>query len=514
MANTESENTHKIPNAHPEKKSEHISAVWIIPIIAAFIGGWLVFKNAVEEKTVASVTFKNASGIEAGKTAVKYRNVKIGIVKKVRFSDDLANVVAVIEFKGLRQERLTDDTRFWIVKPRIGISGVSGLDTLLSGVYIEVDPGDGSGNPTQEFTGQENPDIHQLGNPGTKYLLSSSKLGTLSRGSPVEYRDINVGIVTRYKLADDHSHVEVEIFVRAPHDKYINNTTRFWNISGLKVELGAEGIKMDMASIESLLSGGIAFTTKNTNITAVPQAAAKTVFTLYDTEKPKAEETLNFAVPLKIYFDEGVSGLKVGAPVEFKGLRLGTVLDIGVEANTNRSDILTFAIINVEPDRLPAAHHKQYPNDEQRKKGAYLFIEKMVHNGLRAQLRTRNLLTGQSLVAFDFFPGQKKSTLKYVNNVPVLPSMPESLSGILQQVDRITAQIAAMPLEDVSKNLDKSLVSINSLVKSLNASEGGMLGVQINEAILELTKAARSIRSMADYLERHPESLLKGKSSQ
>ncbi len=514
MTTTESENTHKIPDARLEQKKGRISAVWVIPIIAAAIGGWLVFKNAITEKAIIDVTFKNASGIEAGKTAVKYRDIKIGTVKEIRFSDDLSNVVATIEFKGLKQQRLTDDTRFWIVKPRVSIGGVSGLETLLSGVYIEVDPGDGRGKPTQQFTGLEAPDIHQLGNPGTKYLLNSSKLGTLSRGSPVQYRGINVGTVTRYKLADDHSRVDIEIFVRAPHDKYIKKNTRFWNISGLDVEVGTDGIKMGMASIESLLSGGIAFTTKNTDNIATPQAAEKTVFTLYNTEKPEIEEALSFAAPLKVYFDEGVSGLKIGAPVEFKGLRLGTVLNIGVEANASRSDLLTFAIINIEPDRLPIVQHKQYPNDELRRKGIYLFIEKMVHNGLRAQLKTRNLLTGQSLVALDFFPNQKKASIKYVNDVPVIPSMPESLSGILQQVDRITARIAAMPLEDISKNLDQSLASINSLANSLNASEGGMLGIQINEAILELTKAARSIRSMADYLERHPESLLKGKSAQ
>ena len=169
-----------IPDAAlKQKKSSSISTVWIIPVIAVLIGGWLVFQNATEEKAFAEVTFESASGLEAGKTAVKLRNIKIGTVKEVKFSKNLTSAIVVIEFKGISQESVTDSTRFWVVRPRIGIGGVSGLDTLLSGAYIEVDPGDG-GEPATRFVGLEEPDIYQRGNPGTRYILSSNKLGSLS----------------------------------------------------------------------------------------------------------------------------------------------------------------------------------------------------------------------------------------------------------------------------------------------------------------------------------------------
>ena len=509
MTENEPLSTSEIPDAVPQQKRNRISAVWVIPIIAALIGGWLVFKTATEEKAIVEVTFKTASGLEAGKTVVKLRNIKVGEVTDVKFSDDLSDVIVVIKFKGVKQKRLTDTTRLWVIKPRVGIGGVSGLDTLLSGAYIEIDPGEG-GQLTTKFTGMEAPDVYQRGNPGTRYILSTSELGSLSRGSPVKYRDIEVGAVTRYELVGDHSHVEVEIFVRAPHDKDVNKKTRFWNVSGIDIKVVAECVKLGLDSMASLLAGGIAFSTENDSET-IAQAAEKTVFKLYNSKEPEIEEVLAFGAPMKLYFDNGVSGLSIGAPVEFKGLRLGTVMDIGVEVNNDKTDILTFAKIDIEPDRLPANGDSKHLTGEQRKKNVYQFFETLVNNGLRAQLKSGNLLTGQSLVALDVFPGADKAKLKYVDDLPIFPTVPETLSGLLDQVDKITARFAAMPIEKISSNLEETTVSINNLIKSFNAAEGGMTGVQMYEVMDELTKAARSIRSMSEYLERHPEALIKGK---
>ena len=512
MADNQTPSMPDIPDAAlKQKKSSSISAVWVIPIIAALIGGWLVFKNATEEKATIEVTFESASGLEAGKTVVKLRNVKIGMVKDVNFSKDLTNVVVVMEFKGISQESVTDTTRFWVVRPRVGIGGVSGLDTLLSGAYIEVDPGEG-GKPATKFTGLEEPDIYQRGNPGTRYILSSNELGSLSRGSPIKFRGIEVGEVARYDLVEDHSHVEIEIFIEDPHDKFVKPNTRFWNISGLAVELSAEGIQVDMDSVTSLMAGGIAFSTQSDSDT-VAQAPEKTVFPLRDTEEPKIEETIFFHAPMKLYFDKGVTGLSVGAPLEFKGLRIGTVEDIGVEANADMTDILTFAMVDIEPERLPGDHDVS-TTDAQRLKNTHQFFEGMVAKGMRAQLASGNLLTGQSLIRLDIFPTAEKASVRYVDGVMIFPTVPEALAGILDKIDTVLARIESMPIEAIGQNVEETTASINSLIQSLNAVEGGMMGVQIGEAIEELTRAARALRSMAEYLERHPEALLKGKSGE
>lgn len=512
MTSNEEQSMPEAPEALIKQKNNGFSAVWVIPIITALIGAWLVFQNVTEEKAVVEVTFKSASGLEADKTIVKLRNIKIGKVTEVKFSNDLSEVVVVMEFKGVKQERLTDTTRFWVVKPRIGAGGVSGLDTLLSGAYIEVDPGEG-GQAADKFIGQEEPQNYQLGNPGTTYILKAKELGSLSRGAPIKFRGIEVGMVTRYKLVEDHSYVEIEIFVQAPHDQYIKQKTRFWNVSGLEVEVGAEGVKLDLDSMQTLMAGGIAFSTRNDSVD-IAQATERTAFKLYETEEREIEEVLSFGAPMKLYFDKGVRGLSIGAPVEFKGLRLGTVVDIGVEFNQATTNVLTFARIDIEPDRLPASDRKTGLTDKQRVKMVYRFFEILVSKGLRAQLKSGNVLTGQSLVALDIFPSADKVGLKYIDGVAIMPTVPETLTGLMDKVDKIAAKFAAMPIEDIGRNLEETTASINNLIKSFNAAEGGMMGVQMREAMKELTRATQSIRSMSEYLERHPEALVKGKRSE
>ncbi|VAW68950.1 Paraquat-inducible protein B [hydrothermal vent metagenome] len=499
----------EIPEAEVKNSRFSFSAVWVIPLIAAIIGGWLVFKSAMEENTFVEVAFKSASGLEAGKTTVKLRNVKVGDVKDVRFSKDLSKVIVVIEFTGIPKERITETTRFWVIRPRIGISGVSGLDTLLSGAYIEIDPGEG-GKLSSSFTGYEEPQNYQLGNPGTTFVLSANKLGSLSRGSSIFLKGIEVGKVTRYALVEDHSQVEIEVFIRSPHDQYVKENTRFWNTSGFEIELGAKGLKLDTESLAAIISGGVSFSNEYSRDES-PVAAENTLFRLYEAEHPDIEEVLTVGVPMKLYFDKGVSGLSVGAPVEYKGLRIGTVTEIAVESNKNKTDVLTFAIVDIEPERLPSERHKGKALTKKEKiKRVHVYLEGMVKNGMRAQLKS-NLITGQSLIMLDTFPALKMADIKYDKGLFIIPTAPETISGILEQLNQIMAKVEAIPFDNIGNKLEEATTNLNDLIKSLNAAEGGMTGVQAGEMMEELTKAARSIRSMSEYLERHPESLLKGK---
>jgi len=502
-----------IPRAKNTKESFSISAIWVIPIIAALIGGWMVFKSTIEENVFVEVSFKNASGLEAGKTPVKLRNVKVGELTEVKFTKDLSEVIVVMELTGVSHERLTDTTKFWVVRPRIGVEGVSGLDTLLSGAFIEIDPGEiGAGENAKaqvKFKGLEEPQIYQLGNPGTKYILQSKKLGSLSRGSPIKYRGIIVGTVTRHKLTEDHKYVEIEIFVTSPHDKFINEFTRFWNTSGVNIELGAKGFEFEMESVSSLIAGGIAFSNLHP-AESNAQAEENKLFELYDTEKPEAEEIITYGAPMKLYFENGVSGLSVGAPVEYKGIRLGTVVNVGVEANHNQNNLITFAMIDIEPERLPTEDLNIQLSHSERIKNIHHYFKSMVQKGLRAQLKS-NLITGQSSIVFDMFDNAEPASIKIVGNDFILPTVPETVTGLIKQINALMSRLESLPIENIGENLDEATVNINDLIKSLNVEEGGMTGVQVNEMMDELTKAARSIRVMSEYLERHPESLIKGK---
>lgn len=507
MVTQEPYSDEKIPDAQLKPKGRGISAVWVIPIIAALIGGWLVFKNIIKEEVVVEVTFENAAGLEAGKTAVKFRNIKVGKVKEIKFSPDLIKVVAFIEFQGVKQERLTDSTRFWVVKPRLGVGDISGLETLVSGAYIEVDPGEG-GVPVTRFTGLERPQIHQM-EKGSRFILTTDELGSLTIGAPVKYRDITVGTVAQFDLAEDHSYVTIQIFVRAPHDKYVKESTRFWDISGLSVDIGTEGIKLNLDSVSSLISGGISFFTED----ELEQGQAKedTVFKLHATEQPLIEDRLTYSAPMKLYFEKGVSGLLVGAPVEYKGLRIGTVTKIGSERDIENNDVNVFAIIGFEPDRLPFEKTLKFKSKKERTQVIYESMEKMVNRGLRAQLKTSNLITGKSLISLDFFPGGKTMEIKYADGVAVLPTVPETLASMVNKANVILDKLKSMPVEEVAVNLEEATANLNELIKSFDADKDGMMGLQIRETLEELTRAAHSIRSMSEYLERHPEALLKGK---
>jgi paraquat-inducible protein B len=544
-----------VSTANVKHKSKGFSPVWVIPVVAALVGGWMVFQSVLEENAKIEVTFKSAAGIEAGKTLVKVRDIVVGKVTDVEFSKDLGVINVAMEFEGIGPEHITDKTRFWVIKPRVGAGGVSGLDTLLSGAYIEADPGEG-GEPAAKFTGMEEPGVYQLGNPGTKYRLEAPRLSSLSRGSPIKYRDVSVGQVTRYKLADDSINVDIEIFIRAPFDKLVKKDTRFWNISGLDIEAGAEGFKLEMASLATLISGGIAFSTVDSSSGA--QAEADSVFTLYKHEDEQAvAEEVAFYVPAKLYFENGVNGLIAGAPVEYKGLRLGTVEKVSAELSEGKSDMTTVALVRIEPDRLP--ENADYRNDdrETRTKRVHQFLEILVaQQNVRAQLKTGNLLTGKALVEFKKFPDAKPEPMKYENGLMVFPTMPEAFANIGEKIDgittkinqilekidaipitrigdnlaqtttsineipiaeignnlaKLTAKLDTFPVGQIGNDLAKTLKSLEALMESLNAAKGGVLGVQTRQALSEIARAASALRGMAEYLERHPEALLKGK---
>ncbi len=524
----------ELPKAFVQSQRNRFSMIWVIPMLAALIGGWLIIKNATNSSTVVKVTFQHANGIEQGKTRVKYRDINIGFVKKVGFSDDLLNVVATLQIDGLDAERLTDATRFWVVKPRFGAAGISGLETLVSGAYIEIDPGE-DGEVSQEFIGLEQPHHNQLDSAGTIYNIKAKSLGSLTTGSPVHYKEIPVGEVINYQLAEDFSSVEIEIFINAPYDQHVKNNTRFWNTSGLDVKIDTEGVKMDIESLVALFTGGISYATP-ARIGINTRAPEKTVFPLYKTQYPQADELILFSVPFLMYFSDSVRGLAVGAAVEFRGIRIGSVVDISFDAQIEKNIIRVPVLVELEPDRIPLTNQRKWKNDAQRREVTITLVENLVKQGLRAQLQMGNLLTNNLLVVLDIFPDEDEVELIYENEYAVVPTIPGTLNSITSKVNNLLAQLNAFPFDEIGKNLNASaagankllndenlrttILNLNSAVEKVNKLlmsssmlDGGALGVQARMTMDELSKAARSIRVMAEYLERHPEALLKGKSA-
>jgi paraquat-inducible protein B len=521
-----------LPEAEAQEHRRGISVVWLLPIVAALISAWLVYTSFQSEGPVIEVTFERAAGIEPGKTAVKYRDLNVGEVTELRFSDDLKNVVVTIQLVVGAEGYLTESTRFWVVRPRIGKSGVSGIGTLLSGAYVGMDPGNG-GDSERKFVGLEEPPGITSDAPGRLYQLTAKNLGSLSAGSPVSYRGIAVGRVFRYRLADDSNHVEIDIFVDAPYDSQVRANTRFWNASGIEVDMTAEGINVDINSVASLLSGGVAFETPPGAVDSdlAPEGA---MFALHQKQAPIREEMATITVPYRMYFDRSVRGLTVGAPVEFRGIRVGTVTEVALNIDVSSRDIRIPVTFELEPDRIPPRQGRlsDSASTAERQTAATELIGNLVEKGLRARLKTGSLVTGKLFVDLDFYASAEPATVIMEGNIAVLPTVSGTLSDITVQINDLLSRLESVPLEEIGGNLARFTGGVERVVNDeafqqtvprLNdvIAKAELLLTSLTETsdqvrgeLLEEVKATnRTLRVLLDYLQQHPEALLKGKAS-
>jgi paraquat-inducible protein B len=526
------------------RKRRGISLVWLIPLVAGAIAIWLGYTTLQEKGPTIRVAFDNAEGLEAGKTRVRYRNVEVGLVDQVTLSEDLSHIVVGASLDRSMAAHMREGTQFWIVRPRVGLGGVSGLGTLLSGAYVEFDPGDGP--PTQEFVGLEEPPPITSRVPGTQFLLRTDQLGSIGRGAPVYYRSIPVGQVLGYELADDKQALSIKIFVDAPNDQLVRPSSRFWNASGIEVSMGAGGLDVALESLEALLAGGIAFDTPDIDEPG-EAAAAGTAFPLFASLREVTEAGFTQRIPYLVEFDGSVRGLRAGAPVEFRGIRAGTVTDVRLEIDAGHNSVRIPIALEIEPQRIGVV---QGASDAQ----PYAVMAALVERGLRAQLKSGNLLTGELLVDLDFHPDSPPASLDRSGAHPKIPSVPAELEALEASVSAMLTKLAALPLPELIDDLRRTIKGIDALVASpdtvgtvaaLNqsavrlagllamfdgqvgpllvqarstlASADGLVGADsqarydLNLLLKELTGAARAIRGLADYLERHPEALLRGK---
>lgn len=515
---------------HPRNWSSRF--IWIIPILALVIGLSLGIKVMLDRGPTITISFKSGDGLEAGKTHVKYKDVIIGVVKTVDLSEDHKQVIATVQIDRKAADFLREDTRFWIVRPRVSASGVSGLSTLFGGTYIAADLGQ-SREAREDFVALEVPPILTQDTPGRKYILRAPDLGSHDIGTPVYFRRLLVGEVVGYELDKDGKEVSIEIFVHAPYDQYVTSNTRFWNASGFDVSLSAAGLKVQTESMISILAGGIAFedrpssdddvdpspsdSSKATAMAVSPagnaeseRAQSDTVFPLYPTRELAMKRSDTRVERIVINFKQSVRGLSVGAPVEFGGVTIGEVAQVDVTIDPKDFTIIQPVLIYLYPERLrlKTDNGKPYPapkTDEER----YKRYQGMVDRGLRAQLRTGNILSGQQYIALDFFPDMPKYTLN-TKKVPLqLPSTPgafddmeKSVASIVKNTDKLVQKLDGETLPEVNKALKNA--------DSLLASDSPMQ-TDLRETLRELTKAASSLKKLADTLDQQPQSILFGK---
>ncbi|RVU85731.1 MCE family protein [Leucothrix sargassi] len=435
-----------LPNAEVQAKPR-FSLIWLIPIIAALICAWLAYTYYSERGTIISVTFDQASGIEARKTPVKYKDVEVGMVQKVSLSSDLKTVVAEIEIYNEMEDNIGPQSQFWVVSPRVTLRGISGLQTLLSGVNIAMDPGP-KGRALDTYAGLIRPPTISIQSPGQAFVLSSERLGSVDIGSPVYYSQIEVGEVTGYRLNPDSKMVDVDIFIHAPYHEEIRTNTRFWNASGFEVNVSTSGISARLESLASFLIGGVAFET-NFNEPGYP-VETKAAFKLYDNYKLAHEDTSSENKLLyTMYFEDSLFGLSEGSPINYKGVKVGQVENISLLKNKENDGIRSEVEAALYVDKLSSNASR---TDAER------LLQSLVEQGMRAQLVASSIVTGAKYISLTL-EGHKK------HRVQNLASLNEDYAIIFPSI-RQKQSIMTFDPSSIVTELNNTLRTANTLIGS------------------------------------------------
>jgi len=500
------------------------SLVWIIPIVAALAGAWVAVTRVMSEGPKITITFSSAEGLEAGKTKIQYKGVDIGTLTTIQLSGDHHLVRATAQMAPKTEDFLVENTHFWVVRPRISGANVTGLGTLISGAYIGMEIGD-SKQERRSFVALETPPVIIGGALGRFFVLKTSDLGSLDTGTPLFFRRLQVGRVASYELDRDGQFFTLKVFVRAPYDQYVTPNTRFWQASGIDVNLSASGITVETQSVLSILIGGIAFETPAAG-PVLPAAQAGTTFTLYENRKQAFEPPARYPQTYQLIFNESVRGLAPGAPVDFRGIQIGEVADIRAQMDFKTFEFSVPVTIRLDPQRLGVKVTGNYSGadlEAMRRK----FIDTLVAHGARAQLRTGNLLTGAVYVAFDIFPSAPKATVDWSQSPVRLPTIPGQLQATEASIQNIINKLNKMPLQQIGDNLRQTLADLDvtlisargTLVSARTTMDNAnnfvepnsLQSQELDATLQEVSRAARSVRVLADYLERHPEALIRGK---
>jgi paraquat-inducible protein B len=504
--------------------------VWVIPLLAAAIGAWLAYTSWARKGPVITLTFQAAGGLAPGTTPIKYRDVELGVVKSVDLSPDLSQVVVTAQMKKSATEHLNEGTQFWIESVQLSASGVSGLSTLLSGVYIGMLPGEGK--PARHFTGLEQAPVLTVNRPGHRFFLRADRLGSVSAGSPIYFRGIAAGQVLGSSLDKDGQGVTITAFVYAPYDRLVRDQSRFWNASGIDMSVGTSGLTVRTESLAAIVEGGIAFDTPVTASGGEPSADG-TTFELYQSFESIQEAQYTVKTPYLLLFQDTVGGLSPGAAVVFRGIQVGVVKNVQLEVDAVNRTVRLPVLIDMEPQRFSIVGLPEHFEPQQ-------VMARFVAQGLRAQLHSANLLTGAQEVTLEFFPKSAPAELSYSNGIAVIPTVPSETVQLMNKAEAFVDNLSKAPIAQLITDLRTTVDDLNGVLGSKAVKQGvgpllddarallahadstlesanGVIGpdsalrYDLANTLEELTKMSRSLRSLADYLERNPNALIFGK---
>jgi len=502
------------------RKRTRLSLVWVIPIVAAVIGAWVAVARILSEGPKITIVFLSAEGLEAGKTKIHYNGVEVGTLMNIRLSEDHRNVITTAQMTPKTESFLVEDTTFWIVSPRISGANVTGLATLISGSYIGMEIGQ-SKTSKRDFAALDAPPVVTGDITGRFFTLKTPDLGSLGVGTPIFFRRLNVGQVASYELDRDGHSLNIKVFVQTPYDQYVTPDTRFWQASGVDVSLTASGLSVQTQSLLSILVGGVAFETPAAD-KALPPAEADTLFTLFGSRDDAFKLPANDPQTYLLEFNQSVRGLVPGAPVEFRGVPVGEVISVNAQVDMKTFAFVIPVIIRLDAQRL-GVKILEIPPGENMAGLRRKLIDSLVAHGVRAQLQTGNLLTGALFVALDTFPGAAPATVDWSKHPVQIPTIPGELQqleasvvDILKKIDKLPFKAIGDDLRNLIADFDRTLVSARSTLDNADKliEPNSVLGAELGSTLQEVSRAARALRVLSDYLERHPESLIRGKTEE
>ncbi len=543
-------------------RHRRIPLIWLVPAITVLIALWLAWDTWSKQGPTITITFDSGNGLQPGQSQLRYKDIPMGTVKSMEVSPDYSKVIVTVETTHEATRFLKDNTVFWVVKPKLFAGRVSGLDTLLSGSYIGMLPSPQGGKPERHFKGSEDPPILTTNEPGTIFKLDARRLGSISLGSPIFYRDLEVGAVLGWDLGHMARSVTIQAFVRAPFDKYVHQDSRFWNASGVSVKLGADGIKVEMESFRTLLLGGIAFDTNPRTKAKVAEAGDS--FPLYADREAATAAGFGRRLRVVSYFEGSVAGLTEGSDVTLHGLKIGDVTEVDLVYDAKRDRVVAPVHYVVEGDRIQGIAAR--PNLPLGTGAA-----EMVKRGFRATLEAPSLISSGKVIAIVEIPSAPPAELGHQGDEFVMPTAPgggfESLTRaageVMSKINNIDFAAIGANLASLSKGLDDkingpqlqatlnslqatmqdlqsfmrkldadsgpalaklpamadqleaSLTKVNKLAGSLNNAYGqeSRFSRELDRLLPQLNEMTRSFRALADLLARHPEALIKGRPS-
>ena len=546
--------------AKPEvSKGKKFTAIWIIPVTALVLGAWMVAYTYMTEGPEIRIHFKTASGLAAGKTVVKFRDVEMGTVEDVVLGENLEGITAIIKMKREALPLLNDETRFWVVTAHIGGGGISGLDTILSGAYIQIAPGS-SNTEALEFTGLEEPPLTPVDAPGIRLILLSERAASVGPGDPVLFHGFEVGRVESLTFDPEKKQLRHVIFIDAPYHELVNSSVRFWDLSGISLSASAAGFKVEAGSLKSILQGGVTFATPPDFGVGVP-VENNTEFRLFPNYDDILESPYGYRAYYVVSFGQSIKGLLPKAPVEYRGIRIGEVksvllkelVDKGIAVNAEPRGVPIPVLIYIEPGRFAL------PDTKESLELMRKTFEKGVRNGLRATLQTGNLLTGAQVVALDYFDDAPAAELGEFEGYVTIPTVVTGLSGLQEKISRLLDKVNQLPIENTLGSINLAVTELNSSLKALRVvlendnlraipaelqstlealrtilEDDGIREIpgeikstlaaarfqlqgesteayQLGRTLKEVESAARALREFLNLMEQKPESLIRGK---